>query len=126
MGVTKNNEPSTRLDWLKWLIIAVILVAGIAANTFYSDVAWALRAAVGIVVFAGLLFIAAQTAVGHHAWNFIKGSRGELRKVVWPTRQETIQTTIIVAVMVVIVAILLWGIDSFLIWAISWLTGQRG
>jgi preprotein translocase subunit SecE len=49
----------------------------------------------------------------------------EMRKVVWPTREETMQTTLVVAGMVIILALLLWGMDSLLVWLIGWLTGQR-
>ena len=50
----------------------------------------------------------------------------ELRKVVWPTRQETIQTTLIVVAMVVVAALILWGLDKVFFWLVAWLTGQRG
>jgi preprotein translocase subunit SecE len=49
----------------------------------------------------------------------VKGSRTEIRKVVWPTRQETVQTTMIVVAFVVLVALLLWGLDSLLGWLVS-------
>ncbi len=52
-------------------------------------------------------------------WALIKGARTEIRKVVWPTRQETVQTTMIVVVFVVLVVLLLWGLDSFLGWLVS-------
>ena len=61
---------------------------------------------------------------GQKVWVFAKQSRMELRKVVWPTRQETIQTTMIVVAMVVVMALVLWGVDSILTWAITWLTGS--
>jgi preprotein translocase subunit SecE len=51
-----------------------------------------------------------------HFWNLIKGSRTEIRKVVWPTRQETTQTTMIVVVFVFVMALILWALDS-LSWA---------
>ena len=49
----------------------------------------------------------------------VKGSRTEIRKVVWPTRQETVQTTMVVVGFVLLVALLLWGLDSFLGWLVS-------
>lgn len=120
------QQPSSKLDWLKWLVIVILLAAGIVANYIYSDVAWAIRAAIGIVVAILLLVIAGFTAKGRLAWGFLKGSRTELRKVVWPTRQETIQTTLVVVAMVVVTALILWGLDTLFMWAIGWLTGQRG
>ena len=57
---------------------------------------------------------------------FLQESKYELNKVNWPTRQETLQTTGIVFIMVVILAIILWGVDSLLLWAISTVTGHGG
>ncbi len=119
-------EKKSRFDGLKWLLIVALLVAAIVAEFYYSQVAWAIRAAVGIVVVVILLAIASQTDKGRRAWGFIKNARTELRKVVWPTRQETLQTTLVVIVMVVITALILWGLDSFFMWAIGWMAGQRG
>jgi len=117
---------TARFDWLKWLVIIVLVIAGIVANYRYSSVAWAIRAAIGVVLFIILIAIASRTAKGQKAWEFIKGARTELRKVAWPTRQETIQTTLVVVVMVIVTALILWGLDSLFMWFIGWLTGQRG
>ncbi len=70
--------------------------------------------------------IALLTYQGKQALNFARESRMELRKVVWPTYQETVQTTLFVAAMVLLLGLILWGIDSILMWLIGWLTGQRG
>lgn len=57
---------------------------------------------------------------------FAREARVELRKVIWPTRQETLQTTLVVLVMVVVVAIFLWLLDMLLLWAVNGLTGLGG
>lgn len=75
------------------------------------DVSILLRVALVLVSLVVALGIAATSAPGAALIEFSKGSRTELRKMVWPTRQETIQTTMIVLVMVVLVAIFLWLID---------------
>lgn len=126
--MAKSSAAQTKggFDWLKWLLVLLLLVAGIVANYYYSHVAWALRAAAGIVLVIIMIIVALQTVRGQQAWGFIKSSRVELRKVVWPTRQETVQTTLIVVAMVVVTALILWGIDALFMWIISWLTGQRG
>ena len=81
----------------------------------------------GMVAFAvASLTVAAQAEQGRAALSFAKEARTEVRKVVWPTRKETLQTTGIVLVMVVIVGILLWLLDMFLLWAVQLLTGQGG
>jgi preprotein translocase subunit SecE len=67
-----------------------------------------------------------MTAQGKAVIAFSKDARLELRKVVWPSRPETTQTTLMVIVLVIVMSLILWGIDTFLMWAIGWMTGQRG
>lgn len=121
----KETEQS-KYNRLKWLSVLFLLLAGIVANEYYSSLAWAVRAAIGIVLILILTGIVLQTSQGQVAWSFIKGSRGEIRKVVWPTRQETVQTTLVVVAMVVIAALILWGLDYLFFELVGWLTGQRG
>ena len=123
---TLAQKEQSRFDLLKWIIVFLLVIGGIVANTYFSDVAWALRTAAGIVVLGVALFVALQTGVGHVFLIFAKGARTELRKVVWPTRQETIQTTLVVVAMVVFAALILWGLDTLFFWLVGWLTGQRG
>ncbi len=78
---------------------------------------------------AGVVLAAAvfgSSARGHAVWQFMLDSRQELRKVVWPTRQETTQTTLVVFVFVVVVGFFFWGLDLFLSWATRFLTGHGG
>lgn len=124
VGINANSQP--RLNALKWGIVFLLIVGGIVANTYYSHVAWALRTAAGLVILAAALLVALQTTAGQQVWIFAKGARIELRKVVWPTRQETVQTTLIVVAMVVVAALILWGVDTLFFWLVGWLTGQRG
>jgi preprotein translocase subunit SecE len=98
-------------DKLK-LFLAVLLVAGgIGGFYYFGDKPEALR--VAIILAAGVLAVvaAAMTALGRSTWEFFKGSRMELRKVVWPEKKETMQITLVVFVMVVLVAIYMWMID---------------
>jgi preprotein translocase subunit SecE len=67
--------------------------------------------------------IALKTEPGAEILEFLRGSRSELRKVVWPTRAETTQTTLIVIAMVVIMGILLWLLDVLLLWLVRLITG---
>jgi preprotein translocase subunit SecE len=126
MNTKANVTDHSSFDVVKWLFATGLVIAGLWANYHYSQVDWALRAAGWIVLFCVAALIAFQTAQGKRLWLFIKESRSELRKVVWPTRQETMQTTLLIVVMVVVMALILWGIDSVLMWIVGWLTGQRG
>ena len=66
-----------------------------------------------------------QTVKGRNAVDFAKESRTEVRKVVWPTRQEAVQTTGIVLVATLIMSLLLWGLDSVLFWVVGLITGLK-
>lgn len=126
MVLKAGNQGETRLDWLKWLLVAVLVLAGLAGNYYYSQVSMPFRMAGWLALLAAGGFIASKTQKGKWTIDFFRDSRMELRKVVWPTREETMQTTLVVAAMVVILALILWGLDGILVWLIGWLTGQRG
>ncbi|WP_041381846.1 preprotein translocase subunit SecE [Spiribacter curvatus] len=82
---------------------------------------------IGMVVVAAVAIAIAMTSQpGRNAWAFAREARQELRRVVWPTRQESIQTTLIVLVMVFIVAVLLWLMDMFFMWGVGALVRPGG
>lgn len=120
------QEDSNFTNKLKWFVVFVLLIAGLIANYHYSGEPWPLRLLGWIILLAIMATLALQTKQGKSAFNFARESKMELRKVFWPTRQETMQTTLFVAAMVVVLALILWAIDGGLMWAIGWLTGQRG
>jgi preprotein translocase subunit SecE len=101
-----------RLNGLKWALVVLLIAAAVIGNIYFGADSIAIRATVLIVVGVIALVVAANTAQGGRAWGFIKEARLEMRKVVWPTRQETVQTTAFVILIVVITALLLWGVDS--------------
>jgi preprotein translocase subunit SecE len=125
-GLQSAESEQPKFDRFKWLLIFLLIIAGIVANYYYAQVAWGIRAAVGIVLLIIVLALALWTQKGQQAWSFIKAARGELRKVTWPTRQETLQTTLVVVAMVVVTALVLWGLDTLFFWMVSLVTGQRG
>lgn len=117
---------NTSLDMLKWAVVVFLFIAGLFANYYYNSQPWPLRLLGWLLLLSIMLAVALQTRQGKNALIFMRESRIELRKVFWPTRQETVQTTLIVGAMVLVLAVVLWGIDSVLMWVIGWLTGQRG
>ncbi len=124
--IKAEPQVESRLDWAKWATSLILVLAGLVGNHYYSEVSMPLRTVGWVVLLSVATFIASRTQKGKWVVEFFRDSRMELRKVVWPTREETMQTTLVVAAMVVILALLLWGMDGILVWAIGWLTGQRG
>lgn len=105
------------IDKVKLVVAAAILIGGMYAyyqlpSWMGADVSILLRVGIALVSIVVALAVAATSQQGMALIDFSKGSRIELRKMVWPTRPETIQTTIIVIVLVVIVALFLWLIDA--------------
>jgi preprotein translocase subunit SecE len=101
-------------DWIKWILVVAIVLAGVYVNSYFSTESLLLRT-IGLLVAAGIAgWIAAQTTKGRSFIDLCLEARIEIRKVVWPTRQETTQTTIVVLIVIFIVAIILWLLDSML------------
>lgn len=125
MNASTENQPSGSLDSLKWIVIVLILIGAVVGNNLYSEQSVLIRAlaVVGAVIVAGL--IAMQTVKGRTVVDFAKESRTEARKVVWPTRQEAIQTTGIVLVATLIMAVILWLLDSALFEIVGFITGLK-
>ena len=123
MSTNTDSAPSNALDWLKWLIVAGLLGGGVYGNWYYQDESLLIRvlALIGIAVAAA--FVSIQTERGRNTWNLLKEARSEIRRVVWPSNQETTQTTGVVLLLVFIFALLLWGLDSLLGWFISAVIG---
>jgi preprotein translocase subunit SecE len=109
------------------LSLAVVLLAGaVVAFYWFADQSLLMRVLGLLGVAAVSVLIALQTNVGRSAWLFIGTTRTEVRKVVWPTRAETTQTALAVLFVVVLMGVVLWLLDMFLLWAIRLLTGQGG
>ncbi|MDH4764427.1 preprotein translocase subunit SecE [Pseudomonas oryzihabitans] len=119
----KAEAKESRFDALKWLVVVVLVAIGVVANHYFAAQSILYRV-VGLLVLAAVAaFIALQTAKGKAFFGLLKDARTEIRKVVWPTRQETTQTTLIVVAVVLVMALLLWGLDSLLGWLVSTIVG---
>jgi len=117
-------EPqSNQFDVVKLGLSILAMVAGIAGFYYFGEQSLLLRVIALLVVLSISLALVYTTSLGQSFWQFAQGSKVELRKIVWPTKKETIQTTLIVVVMVLFVGILLWMFDGLLMWAISYITG---
>ena len=106
------------VDNLKLIAAGAVIIAGIAVFYAFGDVSVLLRAlivVVSVVVAAG---IALTSTPGKDAWQFTIATRAEIRKVIWPSRRETMQSTLVVILMVLVVGIYLWMLDALSYWAI--------
>jgi preprotein translocase subunit SecE len=123
--VSTNTTESSQsvLDWLKWLVVVALLGAAIVGNWYYQDQSLLNRVLAIVALSAVAVVVAAQTERGRGVWALMKESRVEIRRVVWPTRQETTQTTLIVVALVLFFSLVLWGLDSLLGWGVSSVIG---
>jgi preprotein translocase subunit SecE len=119
----KTENASKPLDLIKWLVVFALLAGIITANYMYGEISVLYRALGAVVIAAIVAFIAASTVKGAAFLNFAKESRTEVRKVVWPSRQEANQTTLIVMAATVVMALILWGLDGILVRLVSFITG---
>lgn len=114
---------SSFFDMTKWVVAVVLVVAAIGGNYYFSAESLIIRV-VGVLVLLGLSIAVALTTVKGKSINRLrKEAWVEVRKVVWPTRQETVQTTLIVIAFVLVVALILWAVDSLLSLAVSSVLG---
>ncbi len=124
--VAKTEVRESRGDGVKLFLAAAILIAGVVGFYYFSEESQLFRVLGLLMLMAASVAVVYQTAMGQGAWKFMQDARTEVHKVVWPTRQETLQTTLIVLVVVILVAFFLWLLDMFLSWAYQLLTSAGG
>lgn len=121
------DSQKLKVDRLLWGLIISLALAGMAGNYYFlSQQSMLVKMAGFLALIAVLVAIAYQTTSGRQFWSLLKESIQETRRVVWPTRQETVQTTMAVLGMVVVMGLLLWTADFILLRAVAFLTGHLG
>jgi preprotein translocase subunit SecE len=119
----ETEQESGQFDAVKLGLAILAVVAGIGGFYFYADQSLLLRVIGLLIVLTIAVSLVYTTLLGQSIWQFAQGSKIELKKIVWPTRKETSQTTLIVVVMVLFVGVLLWMFDGLLMWGIGLVTG---
>jgi preprotein translocase subunit SecE len=114
------------LDTVKLVAAVAILVGGLAAFYLLGNLPLAARWLIVLATLAVGIVVALQSTQGRAFWQFVQGSRVELRKVVWPTRQETLQTTLVVIVAIFVMGIFFWILDAALGAIMHVMTGRGG
>ena len=124
MTEVTQTESGGALDTLKLLLTLAAIVGGLVAYYLTPEMALPLRVlmVIGGLILGGAIFF--TSAMGKRFWKFIQGSRVEIRKVIWPSRQETTQATIAVFIFTLVLGIFFWAVDSGLLWLTRSVMGQ--
>jgi preprotein translocase subunit SecE len=119
----KVENNSSSFDIAKWLFVFVLVSIGVVGNYYFAaeSLLYRVLALLVLAIIAG--WVSLQTTKGKSFAKLVVEARMEIRKVIWPTKQELMQTTLIVVVFVLFVALILWGVDSLIGWIISSIIG---
>jgi preprotein translocase subunit SecE len=119
----KTEVQSTGMDTVKLMLAVLFLVGGVVGFYVFADeqALW-VRLLGLLAVVAVSVLIAGQTLIGRNIRRFAFDANIEVRKVVWPTRQETLQTSLVIFIAVLLTALFLWAVDSILFWMVRALT----
>jgi preprotein translocase subunit SecE len=119
----KTATSESKLDPILWIVVFALVAAGVYGNSYFANESLLYRV-LGLIVLAAIAgWLASRTAKGRAFIQLGLEARTEIRKVVWPTRQETQSTTFIVVLVVLAVAVILWAVDSILSWLITLVIG---
>ncbi len=125
MSANTEAQGSGRgLEAMKWVVVVALLLVAIVGNYLYRDI-MLLRALAVVILIAAAGGVALLTTKGKATVAFAREARTEVRKVIWPTRQETLHTTLIVAAVTAVMSLILWGLDGILVRLVSFITGLR-
>ncbi len=126
MNEQADNAGVGFVDAFKLVLAAAALVGGVVGYYWYEDQPQALRVLMVLGGLAGGLVLLYWAEPGRELWNYVQSSRVELRKMVWPTRQETWRTTLVVFLFVMALGVFFWLVDMALAWGVRNVTGQGG
>ncbi|WP_347987450.1 preprotein translocase subunit SecE [Methylomonas sp. AM2-LC] len=118
------EEVTTVVDIVKLVLSPILVVAGIVAFYYFSDLLFLYRVLILMTIISAAIGICFTTARGRSVWGFVLESKQEFHRVVWPTRDEAFRTTGLVILMVIIVGFVLWLLDTFLFWGVQLLMNQ--
>ncbi|VFP79883.1 preprotein translocase subunit SecE [Candidatus Erwinia haradaeae] len=119
------QKKKSRIEICKWLGVIILLATALAGTILHSDVIFPLRILLIIILIITAASLSLLTAPGKQVLSFIQNSYTEMRRIIWPTPQETLHTTLIVSMVTVIMSLLLWGLDGVLVRFVSFITGLR-
>lgn len=112
MSTEEAKQKNGALNAALWILVFGIIAAVAVLNSIYAEESLFYRVLGGTVLAIIAGFIAVQTTQGAAFWHIAKGARAEVRRVVWPTRDERNKATLLVVAVVTLMAIILWGLDG--------------
>jgi len=118
------EEVTSVVDIVKLVLSPILVVAGVAAFYYFSDIQLLYRVLMLVAIVGSAIGISFTTAKGRSVWGFMLESKQEFNRIVWPTRDEAVRTTLLVFLMVFIVGLVLWLLDMFLFWGVQLLMNQ--
>ncbi len=122
LNVSTEVQESSSFNGARWIASLVLVAGAVYANHYFGQnesTSLLIHVAVVVALSIAAFVVAATTSKGKQAMEFARESRMEVRKVVWPTRQESIQTTLIILVFVAVISLFLWGTDALLAWVVN-------
>lgn len=119
--VSRVENQNKLTDGLLWGLVFILVGTGISGHYYFSSYSLLLRVLALLAVGVVALVLASRTSGGQKAWQYWQEALLEVRKVVWPTKKETTQTTMAVLAMVFVMGLILWSIDAVLIRVVEWL-----
>jgi preprotein translocase subunit SecE len=126
MAEVQTPAGASAKDTALMTLSGVALLAGIVAFYWYDELALPFRIAMVVAGLAAAAGLAALSWYGHEFWQFAIAARIELRKVVWPEREETIKTTYVVFIFAIAMGVFFWLLDMGLTYLTRLLGGQTG
>lgn len=124
--IEEVGQKSKGVNVFLWVLsLTIVLVASVGNVVFAEQFSTPIRVVAIFVLLVLALVFAALTNEGKRALNFFSESRVELRRIVWPTRPETMQTTFIIIAATVLLSLILWAFDSIIIAVLNFLTNLR-
>lgn len=123
MNIETKKNKKNNFERMQWLVIFILLTMAVSVSFLVHNIIWKTLIIICILIITARILI--MTYIGQCAILFIREAHTELRKVVWPTYSETLHITFIVITVTAVMSLILWGIDSILIYIISFITTLR-
>ena len=118
------EEVTSVADIVKLISSVLVVIVGLVAFYYFSDFQLLYRVLGLLVVISAAVALGFTTVKGKSVWQFMLESKLEFKRIVWPSKDEAVRTTLLVFLMVFVVGLILWLLDMFLFWAVQLLMNQ--